>query len=597
MIPREVIEEIVRRSDIEQTIGSYVTLKRAGSNMVGLCPFHSEKSPSFTVFPGTDSFYCFGCGAGGDVITFIMKAENIDYVAALELLAKRCGVAIPQDNSSEYRKGPTRERIREMNVAAARFFHNYLLNAPDAAQARGYFASRKLTGATIKHFYLGYAPNDFGKLTNYLKTKGFTEEEMITGFLCGKSSKNGAAYDYFRNRVIFPIVDTSKNIVGFGGRVMDDSKPKYLNTSDTPAFKKSHNLFALNYAKDYCADELILCEGYMDVIALHQAGIQNAVATLGTAITEDHARIIAKYTKKVIVSYDSDEAGVNAANKAMRILAKVGVEVRILKMKGAKDPDEFIKKFGAAAFRNLVGESRTGFEFKLEAITAKYNLEDTSQKVRASAEIVGIIADYHSGVERELYIARAAEVTKIPQAALREDVERIRKARIREQQKEVTREAHASIRSLGDKVNPDAAQNSRVAFAEETVLGLMLIFPEYRDRIASEDIRLEENDFLTSLGKRAFSAIMRLHGSEGGFAFALLGEEFTPDEIGRIRSWEIKRRALSENGTGVFAGAINVLHEERMKREKPADSISLADALAQKRRELEEARKKRFEEN
>ncbi len=588
MIPREVVEEIVRRSDIEQVIGSYVTLKRAGSNMSGLCPFHSERTPSFTVFKASDSFYCFGCGAGGDVVTFIMKAENVDYPTALEMLAARAGISIPQDDR-EYKKGPSRERIREMNKVAARFFHHCLMNEPCGAQAREYISSRKLSGATVKHFYLGYAPNDFGLLREHLRKNGFTEEEMIVGFLCGKSEKTGRAYDYFRNRVIFPIVDTSRNIVAFGGRVMDDSKPKYLNTSDTPAFKKSKNLFALNYAKDHCAEQLILCEGYMDVIALHQAGFENAVATLGTAITEEHARIIAKYTKKVIISYDSDEAGINAANKAMRLLGAVGVEVRVLKMEGAKDPDEYIKKFGAAAFKSLVEQSRTGFEYKLEAVCQKYDISQTEQKLRAVGEIVEIISDYYSGVEREVYVLRAADRLKVSADALTGDVEKQRNKKLRELKNAQTREAHASIRDFGDKINPDAAKNPRAAAAEETILGLVLLYPEQRDAILSGDVKLSADDFFTAFARRAFEAIMRLHSEEGGFVFSLLGADFTADEMGRLQSLEVNRRSLTDNGSKVLDEAVAVLRQARTS----ASDKSLGDALAEKRQRLAAERQKR----
>ncbi len=587
MIPREVVEEIVRRSDIEQVIGSYVTLKRAGSNMSGLCPFHSERTPSFTVFKASDSFYCFGCGAGGDVITFIMKAENVDYPTALEILAARAGITIPQDNR-EYKKGPSRERIREMNTVAAKFFHHCLMHEPCGAQAREYIAERKLAGATVKHFYLGYAPNDFGLLRDHLRKNGFTEEEMIVGFLCGKSEKTGRAYDYFRNRVIFPIVDTSRNIVAFGGRVMDDSKPKYLNTSDTPAFKKSKNLFALNYAKDHCAEQLILCEGYMDVIALHQAGFENAVATLGTAITEEHARIIAKYTKRVIISYDSDEAGVNAANKAMRLLGAVGVEVRVLKMEGAKDPDEYIKKFGAASFKSLIEQSRTGFEYKLEAVLQKYDVSQTEQKLRAVAEIVGIISDYYSGVEREVYVMRAAEKLGVSVDALAGDVEKQRNKKLWEIKNEQTKEAHASIRDFGDRVNPDAAKNPRAAAAEETILGLLMLYPEQRDAILSGQVSLTSDDFFTAFSRRAFEAIMRLHGEDGGFVFSLLGEDFTVDEMGRLQSLEVNRRTLTDNGIGVLSEAIAVLRGAKAG----AQDKSLGDALDEMRKKLAAQRQK-----
>ncbi len=593
-IPRDVVEEIIRRNDIEQVIGSYVTLKNAGSNMVGLCPFHSERSPSFTVFSGTDSFYCFGCGTGGDVVTFIMKMENVDYPTALELLAKRAGIEIPETAEKSFGdRGVKRDRVLKMNEAAARFFRHCLTKEPCGAEAREYFKKRGLSDGISKQFYLGYAPNDFGKLTSHLKSLGFTEEEMIAGFLCGKSQKTGRAYDYFRNRVIFPIVDTSRNIVAFGGRVMDDSKPKYLNSSDTPAFKKSKNLFALNYAKGFCAEQLILCEGYMDVIALHQAGFPNAVATLGTAITEEHARIISRYTKKVIISYDSDEAGQKAANKAMLLLGKVGVDVRVLKMQGAKDPDEFIKKKGAEAFRALLGESRTGFEYKLEAVLGKYDISQVDNKRRAAEEISAIISDYHSSVERELYSKRAGEALSVSPEAIRSDAERLRTKKIREYNKDQNREAHATLRQYSNRVNPDAAKNLRASYAEETLLGLLMIYPEYRDGVERGEYELTDADFFTEFGRRVFKSVMELH-SGGGFVYALLGESFNPDEMSALQDMQLRRRSLAENGLEVFRSAVDILRSETLKEgAKQNGGLSLEDKLAEKRRKLDEARKKR----
>lgn len=595
-IPREVVEEIIRRNDIEQVIGSYVTLKHAGSNMVGLCPFHSENSPSFTVFGSDDHFYCFGCGTGGDVITFIMKMENVDYPTALEMLAKRAGIEIPQTADNSYgERGVKRERVLKMNEAAARFFRHCLTKEPCGEEARQYFKKRGISEGTSKQFYLGYAPNDFGKLTNYLKSLGFTEEEMVAGFLCGKSQKTGRAYDYFRNRVIFPIVDTSRNIVAFGGRVMDDSKPKYLNSSDTPAFKKSKNLFALNYAKGFCAEQLILCEGYMDVIALHQAGFPNAVATLGTAITEEHARIISRYTKKVIISYDSDEAGQKAANKAMLLLGKVGVEVRVLKMQGAKDPDEFIKKKGAEAFKSLLTESRTGFEYKLEAVLSKHDISQVEEKRRAAEEISAVISDYHSTVERELYSKRAGEALSLSADAIRTDAERLRKKKIREFNKDQTKEAHASLRQYSNKINPDAAKNLRAAYAEETLLGLLMIYPEYREGIIRGEYELLPDDFFTEFGKRAFSAIIELEAS-GGFIYSLLGETFNPDEMSALEDMQLRRRSLAENGPEVFRSSAQILRSETKKAiDAQSGNYTLEDKLAEKRRRLEEERKRRGE--
>ncbi len=585
MIPRETIEEIIARSDIEQIIGSYVTLKRAGSNLVGICPFHNEKSPSFTVFANDQSphFYCFGCGAGGDVVTFIRKIENLDYVAAIELLAARAGIEIPHDGASA-REAVSRKRILEMNRAAARFFHKCLYDPRYGKEAINYLGGvRRLSGAVIKHFGLGYSPNDFGALTSYLRGLGYTDEEMSAGFLCGKSVKNGKLYDYFRNRVMFPIIDVAGNVVAFGGRVMDDSKPKYLNTSDTPAFKKSRNLFALNFAKGKCAEQMILCEGYMDVIALHAAGFENAVATLGTAITEEHARIMAKYTKKVIICYDSDEAGVNAANKAMRVLGGVGVEVRVLRVEGAKDPDEYIKKYGGAAFSNLIDKSRTGFEFKSEAVLSKYDIGDQQGKLRAAEELIKIIADYYSNVERELYISRAAEKLSLPADVIKRDVERERVRRKREHDVEMSRTASATIRDFGDRVNPDAAKNPRAASAEETVLGLLLLFDSHREEVTSGRVKLTDEDFFTDFGRRAFNAVCELHKSDRGFDFTLLGESFSPDEISRLERCRKRREQLSENGLEVLAAAAGVLRSERAKN---GEKGSLAEVLEAKRRAL-----------
>ena len=368
MISKETIEQVLMRTDIETLIGSYISLKRAGSNLKGLCPFHSEKTPSFTVYPADNSFYCFGCGAGGDAITFIRKRENLDYPDAVEFLANRAGITIIRDDNDRLRQAPKFERARmfKMNVDAAKYFNRCLFSDhPDAKAALSYFTDKRgLSLATIKHFGLGFAPNSFDAFSKYMLAKGYSFEELEAGFLCGKSDK-GRYYDAFRNRIMFPIIDVSGNVIAFGGRVMDDTKPKYKNSSDTPVFKKSRNLFALNFARHVCQEAIILCEGYMDVIALHSAGFENAVATLGTAITSEQARMLSRYTKKVIICYDSDEAGQKAAMRAVKLLSEVGLDVTILKVTGAKDPDEYIKRSGKSAFDDVLRESKIGFEFKM----------------------------------------------------------------------------------------------------------------------------------------------------------------------------------------------------------------------------------------
>ena len=566
LIPREIIEEIVNRTDISDLIGSYVTLKRVGSNMHGLCPFHSEKTPSFTVFSKTNSFYCFGCGSGGDAITFVMKAENLDYPSAVEFLASRAGITIPQDKNELANMGMSRKRVYEMNLAAAKFFRENLFDKSVGFDALNYFVgTRKLSMATVKRFGLGYAPNDFFALTNHMKKLGYTEQELIDGFLCGRSKK-GHLYDYFRNRVIFPIIDVTGNIIGFGGRVMDDSKPKYLNTSDTPGFKKSKNLFALNYAKNHCSEQLILCEGYMDVIALHAAGFENAVATLGTALTQEQARMMTKYTKKVVLLYDSDDAGQRATDRAIKILSEVGMDVRILKLNGAKDPDEYIKKFGADRFRALLGESRTGFDFKVSRALANLDLQIPDEKIKASAAICEIIADSASGVEREVFLTKASELLKLPIDVLRNNVEHIIRKRKNEQKKDESRQAQMSIRNIGDRINPDAVKFVGANALEETILGLLLIYEEYRAAVTKGSVSLVADDFVPAFGKKVFSTLFEVYNSSDEFLPAMLGQYFTADEMGRLEKMRQSRLSLTENGRDVFDASIAALKAEKEKK-------------------------------
>ena len=587
MIPREIIDEIVFRNDIVEVVGSYVTLKRAGSNFSGLCPFHNEKTPSFTVFPATKSCYCFGCGSGGDVITFIMRTENLDYVEALEFLAARAGITIPEDNSQNV-SSVSRKRIYAMNLEAAKFFRSCLLDKDIGAEALEYLCEkRKLSMLTVKRFGLGYSPNDFGMLTNHLKRLGYTDEEMTVGFLAGRSQKTGRPYDYFRNRVIFPIIDTAGNIVAFGGRIMDDSKPKYLNTSDTPAFKKSRHLFALNFARKKCEEQMILCEGYMDVIALHEAGFENAVATLGTAITSEQARIFAKYTKKVVICYDSDDAGQNATQKAIRLLGEVGVDVRILKLSGAKDPDEYIKKFGADSFRRVLGESKSGFDYGVDKIISSRDISLVEEKVKAASEVCALIARVYSRVERDIYIRRASELLSVSAESLASDVERMRRRIEREEKSEQSKEAMLSIKHIGDRVNNDAAKNIKATANEESILGLMLMLDEIRAEAAKGEL-ISAEDFVTDFGRRVFMALCELEVSESGFSKAMLGQYFTVDEMGRIERLEMERRMLARNDREVFISCVNGLKQE-VKSAEESDPFS---DLKRKQDELKKRKNK-----
>ena len=591
MIPREIIEEIVARTDINDIIGSYVTLKRAGSNMNGLCPFHSERTPSFTVFSKSNSFYCFGCGAGGDAISFIMRAENLDYPSAIEFLANRVGVTIPQDKNEIAQMGMSRKRVYEMNLAAAKFFRENLFDKEVGYEAMNYLAGqRKLSPAVIKRFGLGFAPNNFWALTNHMRSLGFTEQELIDGFLCGRSQKSGKLYDYFRNRVIFPIIDVTGNVIAFGGRVMDDSKPKYLNSSDTPGFKKSKNLFALNYAKNHCSEQIILCEGYMDVIALHAAGVENAVATLGTALTSEQARMLTKYTKKVILLYDSDDAGQRATDRAIQILNEVGLEVRILKLNNAKDPDEYIRKFGAERFKALLGESRTGFDFKVSRAIAGLDLSLPDDKIKASKAICDIIAESNSSVEREVFLSKASDMLKLPIDVLRNNVELTIKKKIKEYKQNESKQAQMSIKHIGDRVNPDAIKNIQANALEEIILGLLLIYDEYRQGVISGKIELSADDFVTAFGQKVFNAIIEVAKSNGEFLYAMLGQYFTADEMGRLEKMRQNRLSLTENGQDVLDVSISALKSER-ERKQSADSGDKFAILRAKQEKLKNQRK------
>ena len=593
MYPREIVEAIKDRSDIVDLIGTYVSLKRAGSNYNGLCPFHSEKTPSFTVFPDNQSFFCFGCEAGGDAFTFIMRTENLDYKGAIEFLAKRSGVELPSDGREETR-GVSRKRVFEMNLIAARFWRDCLFDPSLGRAGMEYLTEKRgLSLSIIRRFGLGYAPPEFGALTEVLRKNGFTDQEMKEAFLCGLSQKSGRAYDLFRDRIMFPVIDNTGNVIAFSGRdVSGQDQRKYVNSSDTPAFQKRRNLFALNFAKNHCADQLILCEGNIDVVSLHAAGFENAVASLGTALTDEQARILAKYTKQVVLAYDSDAAGQRAAHRAMGIFAKVGLDVRILQMQGAKDPDEYIKRFGAEKFRQLIKQSRTGFEFKLQSVLSQHDINVPDEKIKAAAELCAIISRVYSSAEREVYIHAVSERLSLSEDSLRKDVETAARRNAKAGKEQESRRARLTAMSLQDKVNPEAAGNVQAAAAEEIILGLMLLYGEHRKAISTGQIPLTADSFITAFHRRAFECIMALEEGDDGFDFSLLGEYFTVEEMGRLARLEQARRALSENGTSVLRSAVETLAREQAhraaKEAPPADSIRMIlDGKRKRRRDTD----------
>lgn len=585
MITRESIEAVLMRTDIQSLVSGYVSLKRAGSNMRGLCPFHSEKSPSFTVYPSDNSFYCFGCGAGGDQISFVMRAEHLDYPDAVKFLAKRAGINIVEDNDERYERAPKYDtkRLYDMNRDAARFFNAYLFSEDkDAKAALSYFVDKRgLSHSTIKHFGLGFAPNSFDIFSKHMRSKGYTYDELVVGFLCGRSEK-GYYFDAFRNRVMFPIIDVSGNVIAFGGRVMDDSKPKYKNTSDTPVFKKSRNLFALNFAKNTCQDALILCEGYMDVIALHSAGITNAVATLGTAITSEQARIMSRYTKKVIICYDADEAGRKAASRALKLLEEVGLDVSVLTVPGAKDPDEYIKTYGVDKFRDVIYGAKSKFDYNMESVLSRFDLSLPQDKINALSEIEKLISSVYYAAERDVYIHTVAQKFGVDSTSIKADVERmIARARAQYKKNEGKKIAQDAA-GYSDRINPDFVRHPAVARNEETVLGLLLSYPEHRKHVL-DNADLTEDDFLTDFNRRVFAFIME--SAKDNSLTLDFNAEFSQDEVGRIMRMKISRMELSANGDEVLLQCIDTLKKSVYKeKNKTTDTIdSLDDFLKNKR--------------
>ncbi len=564
------------RCNIVDVIGSYMVLKRAGSNYSGSCPFHNEKTPSFTVFTRSDSFYCFGCGAGGDVITFIMKAENVDYPSAVEILAKRCGMELPvgEDVLAESNK---RKRILAMNVAAAKFYRSELASGK-YPEATAYVKQRGLDGPAAKKYGIGYAPDSYGVLAKHLSSLGFTMTEMKEGFLCD-IARNGKPYDYYRDRIIFPIIDTLGNVIAFGGRAMSkDVKNKYLNSTDTPAFKKRRNLFSLNYAKNSPDDFFILCEGYTDVIALYKAGITCAVASLGTALTDEQASVMKKYKSKVIICYDGDAAGKKATKRAIGVLSQAGLEIKVLSLPEGLDPDEFLKKYGAERFRRLINESGGEFEYQAEEIYSKYDIESTEGKLKAAGEVCQLLASVHSDVRRGVYINDVSKRLQIPAENIKRDVDRMRSRDQKRSEKEEVGRIIQQTAGYADAVNPDRARDPGACRAEETVLGMMLFEPAYIERKCG-DRAVEEDDFYTSFNKRVFNSISRIMKEEGNLDIAMLGAEYTPDEMGRITGMRVSRASLENNAPPVFDENVSVMRKNTRKLTR-VDTGGIDDILS-----------------
>ncbi len=580
--------EIKYRNDIESVISQYVNLRRRGKNLVGLCPFHNEKTPSFTVYPENGSFYCFGCGAGGDVITFTSLIENLDYMESVKLLAERSGIQIPEDSGYDNSMQELKNRIYEINRETARFYYSYLMS-PGGKWALDYLKGRGLTEATIKRFGLGAAPDSWDSLLKYLKSKGFSLADMVQANVISQSNR-GTYFDRFRNRIMFPIFNLRGNCIAFSGRARpgdDKAQGKYVNTQDTPVYKKSQHLFALNFAKADCAERVILVEGNMDVISLHQAGFTNAVAALGTAFGEEQVKLLSRYTKEIVVTLDADEAGQKAVRRTIETLKDSGIRIRVLVIPDGKDPDEFIKKNGAAKFRALLDGAVSDIEYKL--LTAAEGIDVTTdagrlQYLKRAAEILSLVYD---SLTVDLYAGRLADKYGVSKTALISQIESTRKQHAKTQYKKEIREV-VTPRINREDVNPDRRRYPRAVKAEEAIISILLSHP---DLYSAFESRLSAEDMLTPLNKRILGEVCSLLKNGHPIAdITLLGDRLTPQEMGYLVS--LQNGVMAEkNAKTVLNDCIKVILEEKATVNADKDQDLSLDDWAKKMQQIAENKK------
>lgn len=557
------LQELKMKTDIEDVISTYVTLKRRGATLVGLCPFHNEKTPSFTVYPATQSFYCFGCGAGGDAITFVKKIENLDYLDAVKTLAQRAGLQMPQEGFDDS-LSKRRRRILEMNREAARFYHSVLLS-PEGKVGYDYYIGRALSAATINHFGLGFAPNQWDALLKYMRAKGYQPAELVDAGLARKGQKG--YYDNFRNRVMTPIIDVRGNLIAFGGRVLDDSKPKYINTGDTLVYKKTNELFALNFAKDSKEDALILCEGYMDVIAMHQAGFTNAVAGCGTALTTEQVRLISRYAKEVILTYDADEAGQKALQKAMTLFDQTDVKVRIPALVGGKDPDEIIRTYGRDKFKGMLEGASNETEFRLLALRRQYNLATTQGKIDFIGGALQILATLPP-VEQDLYVSRLSEELGVERQNMKVQLQDlVARQGNRREKREFNRIVQENMRKTARETMATDASLRKLR-AEDRLISLLLRYPD-----CSRLCKDFDPQWLTpGFAQRVFTLILQRLENGDGTELMDLRDRLTDDEMGRL-SGIIARGGESADAKQEFSDCLQIIRAEQQKKQESAAEL------------------------
>lgn len=575
----DFLRDIKDNNDIISVAGSYVQLKRTGNTYSCCCPFHSEKTPSCHFYTSPDPhFYCFGCHVGGDVITFIMQIEHLDYINAVKFLAERAGMSLPDDTNDN--SAQKRRRLYEMNKAAGKFFHQRLLS-PEGAAGLDYLTRRGLSMHTIKRFGLGFAADDWHTLHMHMRGLGYSDFELAEASLL--SANNNKFYDKFRNRVMFPIFDTRGNVVAFGGRTLGEDKAKYLNSGETAVFHKGEMLYALNIAKNSKADHFILCEGYMDVIAMHQAGFDSAVASLGTALTPNHANLLSRLGKKeVILSYDSDAAGQNASSKAINLFANVGLHARVLKIEGAKDPDEFIKNYGSDRFKDIIEKSGGAIDFQMDKLAAGLDLHTDDGKAQYLRKAVPFLAGIASAIDRAVYISKTAKLTGIPQTSIIAAVEQ--QARTNKYRAKKA-EQKALLTPVRDVVNPEAMKLPREEKAERGLICFLYHNPEKLEGLQSA----VNGKFVTEFNKRVYDFLAKMCQNGSQPDFSAFNEEFNAHEMGRIR--EIIGNEMFAYDEIAARDFIKVLNNHKENAAKKSPEQMTADDLEQLARKLKESSK------
>ncbi len=570
-IPARFIDELVSRCDIVDVVSDYVPLHQKGGSHWGLCPFHGERTPSFHVQGDRQMFHCFGCGKGGGVLSFVMEMENLPYPEAVRLLSKRAGLTMPEEEEDgRYRQ--KRDRLLALNKEAARFFYSKLYDG-EGAEALAYLQGRGLSKNTLTRFGLGFAPPGWDRLLTEMGKIGYDKRDLVEAGLAVSGDK-GRIYDRFRNRVMFPIIDLRGDVVGFGGRVMDDSTPKYLNSSDTPVFNKSNQLFALNLARKTKLGRILLTEGYMDTIALYQAGFDCAVASLGTAFTQQHAKLLSRYTKEVIIAFDSDQAGVTAAGRAIPLLEKAGLSVRVLQIQGAKDPDEYIKTYGRESFAALLDRSEDHVDYSIAKIREKYRLEEDSEKITFAQEAAELISGLGSPVEREVYAGRVAAIAGIEKDAILQEVSRAFKRRVSKEKKKQERQDLLPTQKAQPAARALRYENLRSALAEEGILRLLTLDETLFHLVEP----WEEETFSSPFLGRVFTQFRALWREGRRISLDNLAESLTPEEISHLAGILEKPESLA-NGKKAMADYQKIMESERITRAGDRDEEALLSAL------------------